>query len=74
MRKATYALENPVTRKAIGKAEVYEHTTGAWCWRILSSNGIIVAVSGQTYTTKPSAVGGLNNIRRLLGRTTMREA
>lgn len=33
-----------------GKMEVYEDASGEWRWRLKSSNGRVVATSGEGYT------------------------
>lgn len=38
------------------KLAVYQDKAGGWRWRLLSSNGRIVADSGESYTRHVSAV------------------
>ncbi len=33
-----------------GKLEIYEDASGDWRWRLKSSNGRIIATSGEGYT------------------------
>ena len=52
------------TRRAI--VHVYEANDG-WRWRLIASNGRIMADSGEAYTSKSSAVRALDRLRELVG-------
>ena len=51
-------MSNPVTH-----FEVYEDTDGEFRWRLVSSNGQIVAVAGEGFTTEDHAWRSLNAMR-----------
>jgi len=42
--------------------EFFKSRTGEWHWRFKSSNGNIIACSGEGYTRKRSAIKGWNSL------------
>lgn len=51
-------------RKLTGKFELYQsESNGEWRWRLKASNGQIVAVSGEGYTTRAACVNGMKSTR-----------
>jgi uncharacterized protein YegP (UPF0339 family) len=47
----------------VGAFELYTGKDQKWRWRLKASNGKIVA-SGQGYTTKDSALDGIDAVKR----------
>lgn len=45
------------------KFEVYADKSGKYRWRLKASNGQVIA-SGQGYTTKKSALAGVESVRK----------
>ena len=43
--------------------ELYEDTTGKWRWRLVHDNGNIIADSGQGYSSKRRARGGIESVK-----------
>ncbi len=52
-----------------GKLEIYEDAKGEYRWRLKSSNGRIIATSGEGYTRKSDCIEAQRKIA-----VTMREA
>ena len=44
--------------------EIYEDETGGWRWRLRASNGELVAISEQGFSSKSGVVKGLDVVRR----------
>lgn len=45
-----------------GKLEFFKNKKGQWLWHFKSSNGKIVACSGESYTRKSAAIKGWNSL------------
>jgi uncharacterized protein YegP (UPF0339 family) len=43
--------------------EIYEDRAGQWRWRLIHSNGNIVADSGEGYATKSKAKEGIEAVK-----------
>ncbi len=43
--------------------EVYKDKIGAFRWRLTHTNGHTIANSGEGYTTKVNAMGGINSVK-----------
>ena len=43
--------------------EVYEDDGGEWRWRLRTSNGHIIADSAEGYSSKMSALNGVDTVR-----------
>ena len=46
--------------------EVYEDREERWRWRLVASNGRIIADSGQGYATKSGATGAIDTVNEYL--------
>jgi uncharacterized protein YegP (UPF0339 family) len=44
--------------------EVFEDTAGEWRWRLRHRNGNIIADSGEGYSSKRAAKGGIESVKR----------
>lgn len=45
------------------KFQIYQDKAGEWRWRLLASNGNIVADSGEGYTTKVACLDTIDRIK-----------
>jgi len=45
------------------KFEVYKDKIGEFRWRLTHTNGHVIANSGEGYTTKVNAMGGINSVK-----------
>ncbi len=45
------------------KFEVYKDKIGEFRWRLTHTNGHIIATSGEGYTNKVNAMGGINSVK-----------
>ena len=43
--------------------EVYEDNAGEWRWRLIATNGNIIADSGEGYTSKQGAKRGIESVK-----------
>ena len=50
-------------RKLVGKFELYLDDGGQWRWRLLASNGQVIATSGEGYTTVEACKNGISSVR-----------
>ncbi|WP_267643438.1 HVO_2922 family protein [Haloarchaeobius amylolyticus] len=44
--------------------EVYRDSASEWRWRLVATNGNIIADSGEGYTTKQGAKRGIESVKR----------
>jgi len=44
--------------------EVFRDSAGEWRWRLVASNGNIIADSGEGYRSKQGAKRGLESVKR----------
>ena len=44
--------------------EVYQDRADEWRWRLVHDNGNVIADSGQGYTTRQSALDGIESVKR----------
>ena len=54
--------ESPATERR-STFEVYRDKAGQWRWRLVHWNGNIIADSGEGYTTRASALNGLESVK-----------
>jgi len=45
------------------KFEIFKGKIGDFRWRLIHTNGQIIATSGEGYTTKVNAMNGLNSVK-----------
>lgn len=45
------------------KFELYQDTAGEWRWRLVVSNGNIIADSGEGYASKQGAKRGIRSVK-----------
>lgn len=45
------------------KFEIYKDKSKEFRWRLIHTNGQIIASSGEGYTTKANAIGGINSVK-----------
>ena len=45
------------------KFEVYKDKIGEFRWRLTHTNGQVIANSGEGYTTKVNAIGGIKSVK-----------
>lgn len=45
------------------KFEIYKDKIGEFRWRLTHTNGHVIANSGEGYTTKVNAVGGITSVK-----------
>lgn len=45
--------------------ELFEDGAGEWRWRLVASNGNIVADSGEGYSSKQGAKRGIESVKRI---------
>jgi uncharacterized protein YegP (UPF0339 family) len=50
-----------------GKFELYKDKSGEFRFRLKAGNGEVIATSGESYTTKASALNGIDSIKRNAG-------
>jgi len=43
--------------------EIYKGKIGDFRWRLIHTNGQVIANSGEGYTTKVNAINGLNSVK-----------
>ena len=49
---------------------LYKDTSGAWRWRLRAGNNVIVASSGESFSSKEAAVKGVNACKTAAGEAT----
>ena len=45
------------------KFEIYKDKSKEFRWRLIHANGQVIANSGEGYTTKANAMGGINSVK-----------
>lgn len=45
--------------------ELFQDSAGEWRWRLVASNGNIVADSGEGYSSKQGAKRGIESVKRI---------
>ncbi len=45
------------------KFEIFKGKIGDFRWRLIHTNGQIIATSGEGYTTKVNAINGINSVK-----------
>jgi uncharacterized protein YegP (UPF0339 family) len=48
----------------MAKFELYQDAKGEYRWRLKSGNGQIIATGGEGYTSKASALNGIEAVKR----------
>ncbi len=43
--------------------EIYQDKTGEFRWRLIHTNGQMIASSGEGYKAKANAIGGINSVK-----------
>jgi uncharacterized protein YegP (UPF0339 family) len=46
------------------KFELYKSSNGEYRWRLVASNGQVVATGGEGYSSKAAAQGGIESVKR----------
>ncbi len=52
--------------------EVFEDSAGEWRWRLVATNGNIIADSGEGYQSKQGARRGIDSVKRTAPAATVR--
>lgn len=58
------AVRAAATNTDTGRFELFEDNRGEWRWRLVHSNGNVIATSGEGYTRKHNARKGLRSVMR----------
>ena len=45
------------------KFEIHKDATGEFRWKLIHTNGQVIANSGEGYTTKVNAMNGINSVK-----------
>jgi len=53
--------------------EIYKDKIGEFRWRLTHMNGHIIANSGEGYTTKVNAMGGINSVKENVPNSTVED-
>jgi uncharacterized protein YegP (UPF0339 family) len=53
--------------------EIYKDKIGEFRWRLTHTNGHIIANSGEGYTTKVNAVGGIKSVKENVPRSLVED-
>ena len=51
--------------------QVYEDNAGEWRWRLIASNGNIIADSGEGYQSKQGVKRGIESVKRSVPKATL---
>lgn len=54
--------------------ELFVDRAGEWRWRLVASNGEIIADSGEGYSSKQGAERGIRSVRRAAPEATVHDA
>jgi len=55
------------------KFEVYPDKSGAYRWRLKAGNGVQVASSGESFSSKAAAIGGAEATKRAAAEANIEE-
>jgi len=55
------------------KFEIYKDKSGGFRWRLIHTNGKIIADSGEGYTTKANAIKGINSLKENVPSATIED-
>ena len=55
------------------KFEVYKDAKGEFRWRLIASNGQMIATGGEGYKTKESAKNGIESVKKNAPTATIEE-
>jgi len=50
------------------KFQIYKDKIGEFRWRLTHTNGHVIATSGEGYTTKVNAIGGVKSVKENVSR------
>jgi uncharacterized protein YegP (UPF0339 family) len=53
--------------------ELFVDAADEWRWRLVASNGNIIADSGEGYTSKQGAERGIESVKRIAGDAAIHE-
>jgi uncharacterized protein YegP (UPF0339 family) len=53
------------------KFEIYKDKSKEFRWRLTHTNGQVIADSGEGYTTKANAMGGINSVKENAPKATI---
>ena len=53
------------------KFVIYKDKTGEFRWRLTHTNGQVIADSGEGYTTKVNAMGGIKSVKENAPKATV---
>ena len=55
------------------KLEIYKDKSGEFRWRLIHTNGQVIANSGEGYTTKVNAIKGINSVKENSPKATVED-
>ena len=55
------------------KFEIYKDKSGEFRWRLTHNNGQVIANSGEGYTSKANAMGGINSVKETASNATVED-
>jgi uncharacterized protein YegP (UPF0339 family) len=55
------------------KFEVYKDQSEEFRWRLIHTNGQVIANSGEGYTTKENVMGGINSLKENVPNATVED-
>ena len=55
------------------KFEIYKDKSGEFRWRLVHTNGQVIANSGEGYTTKENAISGINSVKQNAANATVED-
>lgn len=72
-RVQRYAGDADILETGTPHFELFEDNAGEWRWRMVASNGRIVADSGEGYSTKSNARSAIKNVQSDAGTANINE-
>ena len=55
------------------KFEIYKDKTGEFRWRLIHTNGQVIANSGEGYKAKANAIGGIDSVKENAPKATVED-
>jgi len=55
------------------KFEIFKGKIGDFRWRLIHTNGQVIATSGEGYTTKVNAMNGINSVKENVANASIEE-
>lgn len=55
------------------KFEIFKGKIGDFRWRLIHTNGQVIATSGEGYTTKVNAMNGINSVKENVATASIEE-